>query len=124
MMTLMACYGGGVECPPSVDQDGDGAYDIGCYSQADCNDSDATIYPGAEDPIGDGIDQDCDGEDGSGGSGGMGGTGVFVGTGAAGAGGSGGGTGAAGAGGSGGTGAAGAGDSGAAGGSGGSGGAN
>jgi len=33
-------------------------------SEGDCNDNDATIYVGAEDPLGDGIDQDCDGVDG------------------------------------------------------------
>ena len=113
MMTLMACYGIGPVCDDSVvDQDGDGVAANECESQSDCDDSDATIFPGADDPLGDGIDQDCDGEDGSG-TGGGGGTG---GTGAAGAGGSGG-TGAAG--GSGGTGAAGG-----SGGTGGSGGAN
>lgn len=34
-------------------------------SEGDCNDNNATIYAGAEDPIGDGIDQDCDGQDGT-----------------------------------------------------------
>ena len=31
--------------------------------ESDCDDSDATIYPGAEEVAGDGIDQDCDGAD-------------------------------------------------------------
>jgi alpha-tubulin suppressor-like RCC1 family protein len=31
----------------------------------DCDDSDPTIFLGADDPVGDGIDQDCDGADGS-----------------------------------------------------------
>lgn len=57
-VTLMACYGG----PPSEfprDNDGDGvAFD-------DCNDFDATVFPGANDPLGDGIDQNCDGVDGT-----------------------------------------------------------
>jgi hypothetical protein len=30
----------------------------------DCNDLDAAIFAGAPDPVGDGIDQDCDGADG------------------------------------------------------------
>jgi hypothetical protein len=48
------------QCAPSdVDRDGD-------CSQApqDCNDGDATIRPGVSDQLGDGIDQNCDGQDG------------------------------------------------------------
>lgn len=49
---------------PVVDEDGDG------WSATinDCNDSDNRIFPVAIDPVGDGIDQDCDGFDGGTGS--------------------------------------------------------
>jgi uncharacterized protein (TIGR03382 family) len=43
---------------PSVDSDGDGA-----YSPRDCDDGDPAVHPGALDLPGDGIDQDCDGQD-------------------------------------------------------------
>lgn len=56
-LTLMACYGA-PPCEPADDGDGDGY----CYD--DCDDANAQIYPGAEDPYGDGVDQNCDGEDG------------------------------------------------------------
>ena len=42
-----------------VDEDGDG-YSI---RDGDCNDSDATIHPAAEETAGDGIDSNCNGED-------------------------------------------------------------
>ena len=48
----------------TVDDDADDdGYSIDGAS-ADCDDNDATIYPGADDPEGDGIDQNCDGIDG------------------------------------------------------------
>ena len=42
------------------DVDGDGF----CTSDADCDDTDATIHPGAPEIKDDGVDQDCDGDDG------------------------------------------------------------
>jgi hypothetical protein len=43
---------------PAVDDDADG-YPVG----ADCDDTDPSVYPGAPEIAGDGIDQDCDGSD-------------------------------------------------------------
>jgi hypothetical protein len=72
MMTLMACYGMPPEyiCKKYEDKDGDN-YPVcvdpnyrGGRQDQDCNDNDKTIYPGAEDTKGDGIDQNCDGVDG------------------------------------------------------------
>ncbi len=45
--------------PADVDDDGDGVTE----NQGDCNDADATVFPGADEICGDGIDQDCDGAD-------------------------------------------------------------
>ena len=46
---------------PSVDPDGDG--DGVTVADGDCDDTDASIHPGATDTCGDGIDQDCNGVD-------------------------------------------------------------
>ncbi len=43
-----------------IDDDGDGFTE----NQGDCNDNDVSINPSAGDIIGNGIDQNCDGEDG------------------------------------------------------------
>ncbi len=71
-VTLMACYGGPMVWDDCVDQDGDGwfpaCYDQPCDPQVDpfcdCDDTDPRTHPGAPDPVGDGRDTDCSGEDG------------------------------------------------------------
>ena len=71
-VTLMACYGGPSTIDDCMDTDNDGWFP-GCYDEpcdpnedpyCDCNDGDPAIHPGAADPLGDGLDQDCSGEDG------------------------------------------------------------
>ncbi len=48
--------------PLDRDRDHDGYRSASCGGK-DCNDGDASIYPGAADAAGDGVDQNCDGED-------------------------------------------------------------
>ncbi len=45
--------------PLDVDNDGDGITE----NSGDCDDTDASVFPGASEVINDGIDQNCDGED-------------------------------------------------------------
>lgn len=51
------------DCGRCVDGDGDG-YGDGCDLGGDCDDARADLHPGAFDPAGDAVDQDCDGIDG------------------------------------------------------------
>jgi hypothetical protein len=44
------------------DRDGDRSLDSACGGD-DCNDANATVYPGAQEICRDGVDQDCDGSD-------------------------------------------------------------
>ena len=50
-------------CPSATDLydfDGDGSLD-----SEDCQPTNAEVFPGANDPYGDGVDQNCDGVDGN-----------------------------------------------------------
>ncbi len=65
-LTQQTLYGGPpldvideVDEVDEVDVDGDGY-----GTKTDCDDSDASVHPGAEDATADGKDQDCDGHDG------------------------------------------------------------
>ena len=75
MVTLMACYGMAypvaIDTPvaSSNDRDGDGfeAAPSGAAASPayDCDDTSKDVHPGADDPVGDALDQNCDGMDGS-----------------------------------------------------------
>ncbi len=60
LLVLLALLALGCNSPGEVlqDFDGDGSLDAD-----DCEPADASIHPSADDPYGDGIDQDCDGAD-------------------------------------------------------------
>jgi hypothetical protein len=65
-MTMAACYGGADDTyyepycsSPSSDADGDGY----CL-EYDCLETDSSVHAFATDPVGDMIDQNCDGTDG------------------------------------------------------------
>ncbi len=77
-LTLMACYGM-PPCESEEDNDGDGSMTCEDGVDLDCDDSDPNIHPGADDPVGDDIDQNCDGVDGIRGEGGAGGGGSSAG---------------------------------------------
>ncbi|MBN93179.1 MAG: hypothetical protein CL928_03790 [Deltaproteobacteria bacterium] len=57
LLSFWGCSGAG------SNSNGDTDYD-GVLDDEDCGPQDRLIYPGADDPYGDGIDQDCDGFDG------------------------------------------------------------
>ena len=72
-ITLMACYGSPPCDPdPEADTDNDGYSATGDFcgsADLDCDDADADVHPGADDPEGDDRDQNCDGVDGIAGEG-------------------------------------------------------
>jgi hypothetical protein len=53
---------GDPDCTPCIDLDEDGfwAMSTDCPDGIDCDDGDMTVHPGADEVIGDGIDQNCD----------------------------------------------------------------
>ncbi|MEM6925389.1 MAG: putative metal-binding motif-containing protein [Myxococcota bacterium] len=53
------------DCGACIDLDGDG-YGVNCDLGIDCVPTEASIHPGMDDPLGDGIDSDCSGADGVG----------------------------------------------------------
>jgi len=66
-VTLMACYGMPCSTEPECNPCDDPASDLdedGYCGRWDCDETNFNINAGAADPLGDGVDQNCDGEDG------------------------------------------------------------
>lgn len=71
LLGLGACIAGGDRRPESVIEADYGVPDTGYLdadqdghpSRLDCDDDNDTIYPGAPETAGDGVDSNCDGED-------------------------------------------------------------
>ena len=61
-LSLLLWVAAAIACPSDGDLDGDGVASLYCGGE-DCNDGDSTVYPDAEEIVGDGLDQDCDGQD-------------------------------------------------------------
>ncbi len=54
----------GLTATTDADADADGYPHDASPGGTDCNDFNPSVHPGADDPLGDGIDQDCSGADG------------------------------------------------------------
>lgn len=58
------CSGADAPCPPQCnDSDGDGYGVGGACKGPDCDDTNDKVHPGAEEICGNGVDEDCDGQD-------------------------------------------------------------
>jgi hypothetical protein len=62
-VTLLAACNGPDKVEPGPLAPHFDADDDGFVAADDCDDSDASVFPGATDVPGDGVDQDCDGRD-------------------------------------------------------------
>ena len=63
LLPLGTSYAQDSAADASCDLDGDGVLALACDPEGDCNDEDASVYPGAVEVPEDGVDQDCDGLD-------------------------------------------------------------